>query len=65
MDGILPSSYGEREREREGEDARGLYTQKNKLPFFIYAALCDAFFISSFLIHAQTKKFRHNTLTIF
>jgi len=42
MDGILPSSYGEREREKEAEreKMRALYTQKNKLPFFIYAALC-------------------------
>jgi len=46
MDGILPSSYGERERERErgreGEKMPALYTQKNKLPFFICTALCDA-----------------------
>jgi hypothetical protein len=43
MDGILPSSYGERERERERkrergrEDARALHTKKQTPLLYLYS----------------------------
>jgi len=68
MDGILPSSYGERERERErgreGEKMPALYTQKTNSPS-LFVQLCvthDAFFFSYSLhgsfLHSK-KKFPH------
>jgi len=41
MDGILPSSYGERERERKRErgreDARALHTKKQTPLLYLYS----------------------------